>query len=342
LTSALAGDTNTVWIMGDIIMEAGQFSSNGTGNACHLQIHHYGNTIVTGGNVAVSRGSQGSGTGSTRWYLYGDSFSMSDATTQNSNALNAWFIFAKDGEQELNLGSGNTLTAFPIVVDSGTTLKMGLSKLRGSGRFEVLGGAAMATGEPGGIDSAVVVTGNLHLDSAAAYIFNGTTGNQVTGLMLPDTVRMVVNENPDTLTLSQATYIFGPLVLRDGIFDNTIPFDLGTTGWIVFEGGDLLIGVVTSAEEGQSSVPGTFYVDQNYPNPFNPTTTINYGLPTAGFVSAKLYNLVGQEVATLFEGQQSAGVHQLNVDGTRLPSGVYLYKIESAGTRIVKTMVLLK
>ena len=341
LTSALAGDTNTVWIMGDIIMQAGQFSSNGTGNACHLRIYHYGNITVTGGNFSVSRGSQGSGSGTTRWYLYGDSFSMSNTVTQNSNLANAWFIFAKQGVQTLTLGSGNTLSSFPIVVDSGTTLDLGLSKIRGTGRFEINTWAGVATAEPGGLDSSVVVTGNLHLDTLAQYVFNGTTGNQVTGTTLPASVYRVVAENPDPVILSQATTIFGPLILRAGIFDNTIAFDLGGTGWILFQGGNLRYGVPVSVKE-ESSLPNEYFVNQNYPNPFNPSTTIRYGLPENAFVSAMVYDLLGREVAILFEGMQVAGVHDLVFDASRMTSGVYLYKVQSGDMSIMRQMLLVK
>jgi hypothetical protein len=267
---------------------------------------------------------------------------MSNATTQNSKSAGARFIFAKQGVQNLNIGTGNTLTAFPMVIDSGATLNMGLSKLRGSGRFELDADGSLATAEPGGLDSAVVVTGNLALDSTAAYIFNGTTGNQVTGLTLPVKVRMLVNENADTLILSQATTIYGPLWLKAGIFNNTIPFDLGGTGWIKFEGGNLLLGVPTSAETGGSTIPGSFYVDQNYPNPFNPATVVRYGLPTASHVSATVFNMLGQRVATVFEGRKEAGTHELRFNAVNLPSGVYLLRVQAGAHATVQRMVLMK
>src|SRR3990172_7221484 len=342
LTTAVAGDSSKLTIMGDLIVEGGQFSSNGTGNAnTKFEIHQYGNIVVTGETFSISRGSQGSGTGSTRWYLHGGDFSLSNATTQNSNATNAWFIFAKKGIQKLTLGAGNTLTALPLVVDSGAILDMGGSKLRGSGRFELKAGAGLATGEPGGIDSAVVVTGPVAVDTAAQYIYNGTA-NQVTGISLPTKVYSLVVDNPDTVVLSQQTTIFGPLYLRDGIFDNTIPFDLGGVGYIRFEGGNLLLGVPVSVEENHQLVPEAFFVNQNFPNPFNPTTTIIYGLPGEDHVTARGFNVLGQEVATLFDGRQSAGTHQLSFDASRLPSGVYIYTVRSGETEITKQMVLIR
>ncbi len=342
LTSALAGDTSIVTIMGDIFVEAGAFSSNGTGNANTVfEIHHYGNIVVTGGNFSVSRGSQGSGTGSTRWYIHNGDFSMSNATTQNSNATNAWFIFDKQGTQMLTLGSGNTLTALPIVVDSLATLDMGASLLRGSGKFEVHAGAGVATSDPGGLDSAVVVTGTVTLDTAAQFIFNGTT-KQYTGTSVPTSVYSMVADNPDTVVLSQATTIYGPLILKAGIFDNTTPFDLGGVGYILFQGGNLLFGVPVSVEENGETIPQSFYVTQNYPNPFNPTTTIVYGMPTEGNVSVKVYNMLGQLVATPFDGRQPAGNHRLTFDAAGLPSGTYIYTVRANGSEITKQMVLLK
>jgi hypothetical protein len=327
--------------MGDLIVEAGQFSSNGTGNAnTKFVIEQYGDIIVTGGNFAISRGSQ-AGSGITRWYLHNGNFSMSNATTQNSNVSGAWFVFDKPGTQTLTLGSGNTLTALPVVIESGTTLDMGVSKLRGTGRFQLKAGAALAVAEPGGLDSAVVVSGTRSMDTLATYIFNGTV-NQVTGTTLPDTLYSIVNANPDTLILSQATAIFGPLILKAGVFDNTIAFDLRSTGWIRFEGGNLRFGVPVSVEEDGMTIPESFFVDQNFPNPFNPTTTIVYGLPFDGYVTARVYNMLGQEVANLFDGRQIAGTHRLTFDASRLPTGAYIYSVKSGGLEISKQMVLVK
>ncbi|HLE33333.1 MAG TPA: T9SS type A sorting domain-containing protein [Bacteroidota bacterium] len=342
LTSALAGDSSIISITGDIIVEGGQFSSNGTGNANTVfKIHQYGDIIVTGGNLSISRGSQGSGTGSTRWYLHDGNFSMSNATTQNSNAANAWFVFDKAGTQTLTLGDGNTLTSLPIVVENGTTLDMGLSKLRGAGRFELHAGSVVAIAEPGGLDSSVVVTGTVRLDSMVQYIYKAAE-NQVTGITLPDTVYSIVNENANTLTLSDTTTIYGGLFLRAGVFDNTIPFDLGGVGYIRFEGGNLLLGVPVSAEETRSTIPLSFFVDQNYPNPFNPTTMIVYGLPAESHVTAKVYNMLGQVVATLFDGKQSVGTHRLSFDASRLPSGAYIYTVRAGTAEISKHMMLVR
>jgi hypothetical protein len=74
------------------------------------------------------------------------------------------------------------------------------------------------------------------------------------------------------------------------------------------------------------AIPFGYSLTQNYPNPFNPGTTIEFALPKAAFVTFKIYNLPGEEVATLVAAQRSAGIHQLNWDASGFASGVYLYR----------------
>ncbi|MCL4538210.1 MAG: T9SS type A sorting domain-containing protein [Bacteroidetes bacterium] len=86
----------------------------------------------------------------------------------------------------------------------------------------------------------------------------------------------------------------------------------------------------------------TFHLSQNYPNPFNPTTTINYSVPNNSFVTLKVYNVLGQEVATLFAGNQKAGTYEATFEGRSLASGVYFYRLTAGSYSNVKKMVLLK
>jgi len=92
----------------------------------------------------------------------------------------------------------------------------------------------------------------------------------------------------------------------------------------------------------QTGIPESFFVDQNFPNPFNPSTRINYGLPAEALVSVRIYNLLGQELTTLFEGRQPAGRYTVQFDARDYPSGVYLYRVRAGSTEIIKRMILMK
>jgi hypothetical protein len=95
------------------------------------------------------------------------------------------------------------------------------------------------------------------------------------------------------------------------------------------------------------AVPEKFEVYQNFPNPFNPSTVISYQLTAVSKVSLKIYNMLGQEVASLVDGDRLAGYHQEMWDATRCASGVYIYQLvatDDKGQKQVarKRMLLLK
>jgi hypothetical protein len=154
-------------------------------------------------------------------------------------------------------------------------------------------------------------------------------------------VKNLTIDNAAGVTLSKQIVINGVLTLNAGVFDNTIPFTLGPSASIVTQGGSLK-NPVSSVESSDATIPETFFVGQNYPNPFNPSTTITYGLPTDAFVTAKVYNLLGREVATLFVGNQVAGIHRLSFDAAHLSSGVYLCRIQAGSFVETKRMTLIK
>jgi len=88
--------------------------------------------------------------------------------------------------------------------------------------------------------------------------------------------------------------------------------------------------------------PDTFVLDQNYPNPFNPTTNITYTLEESGHVLLDVYNTAGEHVATLVQEQQQAGSHSMQFDASSLSSGVYVYRLQTAGATQIRMMTLIK
>lgn len=341
LTTAVANEGSTVTIMGDVIIQGGAFSVQGTSNVnTTFVVEHYGDVVVTGGNFSVSRGSQGLGT--TTWTLYEGDFSMDNATTQSSTATQegAAFVFAKQGTQTLTLGVNNTYSALPIEVASGTTLEMGGSILAGAGHFRLREGGAIATTVPGGPDAVFdAVAAAVSLEDNSSYIFNGAEA-QVTSDLMPMVVADLTIDNAAGVTLSQETTINGTLFLNAGVFNNTIPFTLGPNGAIAENGGSLAVAV--SNESAGDELPTTFHMEQNYPNPFNPSTVIEYGLPVSAEVSVAVYNLLGQEVDRFELGHQSAGVHSFTYRAGALTSGMYIYRLETGVKTVTRTMMLLR
>ena len=339
LTSAEPTDSSTVTIMGDVIVENGAFSVQGTSNALtKFVVHHHGNIDVTGGNFSISRGSQGNGT--TTWYLYEGDFSMSDAMTQSSTSTpeGARFVFASGGTQTLTL-ENVTFTSLPIEVSDSTTLNMGTSTLGGEGFFRLNEGGGLATAAPGGISEIFAdVVGTVTLDDNSSFTFNGTE-TQVTSVMMPAVVNDLTINNAAGVTLSQETTISGVLRLQAGVFDNTIPFTLGPQGSISEEGGSLAVPVSVEEEDG---LPRTFTVEQNYPNPFRSSTVIRYTLPAESGVSLTVFNLLGQKIRRLDEGRRPAGVHEFSFDGAGLSAGFYIYRVEAGDLVASRQMVLLE
>ncbi|MGA9120788.1 MAG: T9SS type A sorting domain-containing protein [Bacteroidota bacterium] len=105
---------------------------------------------------------------------------------------------------------------------------------------------------------------------------------------------------------------------------------------------DLLTNGITGVVQEGVAVPQTFELSQNYPNPFNPVTTIKYSIPQSGSVSLKVYDVLGREVATLFEGAQRAGNYTVQFDGTKLASGIYFYTLQAGNASTTKKMVFMK
>jgi len=94
--------------------------------------------------------------------------------------------------------------------------------------------------------------------------------------------------------------------------------------------------------ENQNNLPNDYSLLQNYPNPFNPATTISYAIPLQSFVSLKVYDILGNEVAVLVNEEKQAGNYEVRFDASNLSSGVYLYRLQVKDFTELKKMILLR
>ena len=105
--------------------------------------------------------------------------------------------------------------------------------------------------------------------------------------------------------------------------------------------------LMTAAIQSQLVLPEEFSLEQNYPNPFSPETRIDFALPTAGTIRLTVYNVLGEEIATLADGSYPAGMHSVTwrgVDGNghSVASGIYLYRLEAPAKTVTRKMMLVK
>jgi hypothetical protein len=134
-----------------------------------------------------------------------------------------------------------------------------------------------------------------------------------------------------------------PSIVRDGSGGAIISWVDQIRGvYASLIGGNGVLGSrpTVSVEVTNRQAPKEFELLQNYPNPFNPTTIINYQLPKNGYVTLKIYNVLGKEVATLVNEYKDAGYYKGSFDASRLSSGVYFYKLQVGNYVMTKKMLL--
>ncbi len=187
------------------------------------------------------------------------------------------------------------------------------------------------------------------------FFVEENTMNQDPGIKDMNNSDELLAENCTNIRTSQYTGQTTPSVNFHGVSDYLaftwpLDYDLSYTNSTLEHGGtdgkpvgslQWWPNIVNDVKDNEV-VPNTFVLEQNYPNPFNPSTKINYSVPNSGFVTLKVYNTLGQEIATLFSGQLKPGNYVATFDGSKFASGVYIYSLDAGGTSISKKLVLLK
>jgi hypothetical protein len=193
---------------------------------------------------------------------------------------------------------------------------------------------------------------------------NGTNTTFYMGDKKPDEEKFTVNGN-DTKVTANVYMPLGKLnvpgkagnCIMTGKYIAEIIESDNTVTWIGYEcapppaasyggvgqGAAPVLEIQTETEATSvPEIPTAFSLDQNYPNPFNPATTIQFALPTASFTTLKIFNLQGQEVATLVNAVKNAGTHTVTWNAADLPSGVYFYHLQAGSFSQTRKLILQK
>jgi len=157
-------------------------------------------------------------------------------------------------------------------------------------------------------------------------------------IRVPDTPAVMFTCYPGQLSYHNFTYLNNP--------------SSGTRNWyyLVADASNILIYLIrayvsfptTGVRQTVELEPRVFDLAQNYPNPFNPNTTIEFSLPRSGLITLKMFNALGEEVATLLQEKRAAGKHNVVWNASNMPSGVYFYRLEGEGFVETKRLVLMK
>jgi hypothetical protein len=196
-------------------------------------------------------------------------------------------------------------------------------------------------------------------DAKAELVAYMDQNNQITDPMLAGIGYDVGAEeldprpNPDSPLLGSADFTFADELskVNDDFFDQVSYRGAFLTqnwaaGWTALDQlgffGDLQESGVGVAVEGATELPTEVALEQNYPNPFNPSTSISFSLPETGQVRLSVHDMLGRELMVLVEDSYSAGNHSVRFDAIDLPSGMYIYRLETQEMSFAKKMLLLK
>jgi serine protease len=179
---------------------------------------------------------------------------------------------------------------------------------------------------------ALINSGSLTLDRTAKWQWISTTHQSPDSI---NDIHTVLSSGPFSLDNGATKMIGFALIGGKSLLEFQESADAANTKWIA-------IKKQLAVNDDGNGLPTVYSLGQNYPNPFNPVTTISYAIPEAGKVSLKIFDLLGREILTLVDRDQTAGTYRESFDASRLPSGVYFYKLTSGNFSDAKKMILMK
>jgi len=268
--------------------------------------------------------------------LYWQSMEGSDARDVYYNAANAtpqgWFDGIHQGSS-----SGWTASLDNLVMNDGP-IKIVLSGTRNSIQFN-LNAQLTRTGSVADNDLVIhfVVVEDLYYDGRNSISDHKHVMRKM--LPTPDGQSFSINLN-ETINIPQ-------VIALDPIWDadslNVVVFVQSTGSKTVYQSETISYNELNiSSTENEISTPSVFRLEQNYPNPFNPSTTIKFSIPSSEFVTLKVFDLLGREVATLVDEYKPAGSYEVQFEGSSLSSGIYFYRLKAREFNSTKKLVLNK
>jgi autotransporter-associated beta strand protein len=331
---------------------------------------------TAGTNVSVGKNTVTSSFPATLTINGSGTYSYGAGTTLNSGIISGHISLVKTGSGKQMLGDSNTYTGLTTV--SGGTLQLirsGGNTIPATNDILINSGGTLQVSSNQTLHNLTLNSGGTLIIDAGdtlnvgTFINNGGTINN-NGTLLPvemTSFTAAVQKTSALLAWSTATEVnnYGFEIERRAIANYTwtkvgfvagsgtsnAPHHYSFTDAALVSGSYAYRlkqmdnnGAFKYSQEVQVAIatPEVFALNQNYPNPFNPTTVIRYQLPVTGYVSLKVYDILGREVATLVNEQKPAGSYHVAFDAHLLTSGVYFYSLQSGNFKEIKEMLLLK
>lgn len=297
---------------------------NGASTGIISSFTNYGDIFLNSGKLQiVSSGNFFSG----RWFL-GDS---SHVYIANGNHI--WDVYSEIHGSGKIQGEGSSIEFYGKVLPGGNgigqlTIEPRLSRKLILGTTTIL--QFQLEGRTAGMEyDQLLVTNNIVME------IDGTLEVQLGGSFTP-----VLGDTFDIILSDSYT----------GVFSNTLLPTLPTPGLsleVIYADSSVrlaVIGVPTGLadKKDEDNIPKHFSLSQNYPNPFNPSTTIQFAVPKASNVKVQLFDILGRRVATLVDQKYEPGTYKISVDAGDLPSGLYVYRLQTDGFAKTRKMVLFK
>jgi len=256
----------------------------------------------------------------------------------NNNFETLAFIHANGVMQSLGTLGGNYSKA-TSVSDDGLVV-VGYSLIAGGGdhafRWTSSGGMQNLGTLEGNKSEAWGISGDGSVIVGMSRILNGQSRafrwTASTGMEDLNIVYANLLSSGSVLNLARAISFDGRFIVGAGFNSSTSRNE----GFLLFNGN------TTDVQSVNSHLPIALELEQNFPNPFNPSTTISFSIPTEEFVTLKVFNSLGEEVAELINETKPAGNYSVSFDASNLSSGIYFYKISAGNYSDTKKIIYLK